>query len=200
MIGIIHYDMGNVTSVKNACTYVGAEAKILHDPTELKGVSHVILPGVGAFGMGMERLKQSGFADALRDVVAERKPLLGICLGMQLFASVGEEGGVNEGFGFIPGRVVRFSITDLRIPHVGWNNLTIKKENPILTGEQGLDFYFVHSYHLVLDDSTHEVASCDYGIPFTAVVQKGCIFGTQFHPEKSFRAGLDLLERFSCLC
>mgnify|MGYP001619555017 CR=1 FL=1 len=199
MIGIIHYDMGNITSVKNACDFIGVPAVIIRKPEELDRVDRIILPGVGAFRMGMEKLNKLGFEDAIKRKVAESYPLLGICLGMQLLASVGEEGGESLGLNLIKGRVLRFDLVELRVPHVGWNNVNISRENPLIKEESGLDFYFVHSYHMLLDDKEDEIVSCEYGKRFTAAVAHGSIFGTQFHPEKSFRSGLDILRRFSAV-
>ncbi len=191
--------MGNITSVKNACDFIGVPSVIVHRPEELDGVDRIILPGVGAFRMGMEKLSKLGFEDAIKGKVAEGYPLLGICLGMQLLASVGEEGGETPGLNLVGGRVMRLDVPGFRVPHVGWNNINISRENSLIKEESGLDFYFVHSFHLLLDNKDDEIASCEYGIQFTAALGRGRIFGTQFHPEKSFRSGLDIIRRFSAV-
>lgn len=196
MIGIIHYEMGNIASVKNACDFLNLPAKIIKDPNDLESVTHMILPGVGSFSDGVKNLQSSGFFEAIKKKVLEGIPLLGICLGMQLLATYGEEGGKTSGFGFIPGRVIKFSKTELRVPHIGWNNISIVKENKIIDNENSLDFYFVHSYYLEPENEDCVVAVCDYGIKFASVVQNDNVFGVQFHPEKSFHSGFQILKNF----
>ncbi len=199
MIGIIHYGMGNITSVLNACVFAGLDAKIITTPAELDSVTHIILPGVGAFNKGVANLEQSGFKQVLIEKAQAGIPFLGICLGMQLLATSGEEGGTTPGLNLIPGTVVKFPFVEPRVPHVGWNNLLIVRENPIIMPDQPLDFYFVHSYFFVPVNQSDVIATCDYGGDFTVAIQHKNIFGVQFHPEKSFVAGLAILKRFAAL-
>lgn len=189
--------MGNISSVENAFHFIGEEAMIIHTPEEFIGITHLVIPGVGAFSEAMANIKQKGFAELIQQKARESMPILGICLGMQILASVGEEGGITPGLDIIPGRVVRFAFAEPRVPHVGWDTVTVTRENPILKDTQ--DYYFVHSYHFVADDQNSVIATCDYGITFTTAVQKDNILGVQFHPEKSFQAGLEVLRRFAAL-
>ncbi len=195
MVGIIHYNMGNVTSVKNAFEFLNIPVTLITTPAELAKVSHVVLPGVGAFTEGMENLRQLGFIGALQETVVEKqKPFLGICLGMQLLATVGEEGGETAGLNFISGRVKRLPDLGQRIPHVGWNTVEVVRKNKLIT--EKIDVYFVHSFYFDVADQEAVVGECDYGIKFPAIVNKNNIYGTQFHPEKSHQAGLAILKNF----
>ncbi len=198
MIVIVDYGMGNLFSVKNALESLGVEVVISRNPEDLKRSDRIILPGVGAFPDGMKNLKESGIIPALEEeVLRKKKPFLGICLGMQLLGSVGEEYKETAGLGWLPGRVRRFQ-TDKKqfcIPHVGWNEVAAK-DNHLFKGLPNPIFYFVHSYHLVPEDLSAVIATCDYGEIFAAAVQKENIFGVQFHPEKSQKDGLKVLENF----
>ena len=198
-IGLIGYGMGNITSLRNAFSAVGAECFVAETPEALARASHIVLPGVGAFPRGMERLRSLGFDDAVqRYVVAGGRPLLGICLGMQLLASEGEEHVTTTGLGLIPGRVVRLEARGLRVPHVGWNDTKRVGESSLLPVESdGACFYYVHSYHFQPSRAEDGVMRCEYGEPFVAAVEHEQIMGVQFHPEKSHTAGLALLKRFS---
>lgn len=196
---IVDYGMGNLGSVQRALEECGVSAEIASDPTAMARASHVVLPGVGAFGDAMARLASGGWIEPLRQLAAERVPLLGICLGMQLLADYGEEGGGHEGLGLVPGRVVRLHPADLRerVPHVGWNEVCARRADPLLASiPPRTDFYFVHSYHFSLVDDQNAVAYTPYCGEFTSVVRAGSVTGTQFHPEKSSRAGLRLLRNF----
>ncbi|MDO8435680.1 MAG: imidazole glycerol phosphate synthase subunit HisH [bacterium] len=200
MVGIIDYGLGNLRSVAAAVTRVGGEAVVTADPSVLAQADKLILPGVGAFGDGMKNLHARGLVETLTQiVVVQGKPILGICLGAQLFARESFEFGHHEGLGWLDASVVRIEPTEsaLRVPHVGWNDVHIAKPCVLFEGipDHSL-FYFVHSFHLRFSDDTVVVGTCEYGIPLTAVVQKGTIFATQFHPEKSQRCGLQLLENF----
>lgn len=198
-VGIVGYRMGNITSLSNAFAAIGVEAFVAETPGRLEEATHIVLPGVGAFPKGMEQLWTLGFEPALRRLVLEeRRPLLGICLGMQLLASIGEEHQVCDGLRFIPGRVTRLAAEGLRVPHVGWNDTVSDRENPLLgaAGTTGC-FYYVHSFRLVPDDPGEVIMRCDYGSPFAAAVRRDQIFGVQFHPEKSHAAGLAVLKRFT---
>ena len=203
-VAIVNYGMCNLASVRRALEDIGAEPYITDSPAALYDADKVVLPGVGAFAEGMRQLNDAGWVDALHDVVVERrKPMLGICLGMQMLASVGEEGGGAAGLGFVPGRVQRLDTLGckLRIPHVGWNEIRYKTNDELFNGiPDASDFYFVHSYAFVPDNDEHLIATVSYGCDVTAVIRNGNVFGCQFHPEKSSKAGRLLLKNFvNCL-
>ena len=196
---IIDYGMGNVGSVKNALTFLGQEAIISSQPKDLEEAHRLILPGVGAFADGMKNLAESGFLPSLEsEVLTKKKPILGLCLGMQLFAEEGEEGGLNKGLGWIKGRVRKFSVDEikLKVPHVGWNDIYPREDSLLFCGVKRPIFYFVHSYHLVPEDRGIVAAESEYGERFVAAIEKDNIFGLQFHPEKSQQEGLRVLENF----
>jgi len=193
---IIDYGLGNLRSIEKALQYVGAEVKISNEPSAIDRAEALILPGVGAFRDAMMHF--STLERVVRDAVDEGKPLLGICLGMQMLTSESEEGGIHKGIDIIPGRVIRFPSSDLKVPHMGWNSIIIKKDIPLLKGiENGSFVYFVHSYH-VSTDQRYQVAACDYGKEFPAIIasEEGNVLGTQFHPEKSGETGLRMLRNF----
>lgn len=199
MIAIIDYGMGNVGSVKNALAFLGAEATVTADAAEIGRASHIILPGVGAFGDGMRALLDAGLVEIIRRHAVEfKKPFLGICLGMQLLATEGEEGGCCAGLNLIPGRVRHFQVDEeaYRVPHMGWNDVSIHPGARLFDGIDPLVFYFVHSYVFVPSDPSVIAATCEYGEPFAASLQADNLYGTQFHPEKSQASGLALLGRF----
>lgn len=201
MIAIVDYGMGNVRSVFNALSYIGEDALITADESKIRDASHIILPGVGAFGKAIRNLKEKGLIDALNhEVIIRRKPFLGICLGMELLAKCSYEHGFNSGFGWIDSEVKMFNFSNngLKLPHVGWNDITVQIKHPIFAKLKcgQFTFYFVHSYHMVCADSQDMVATCDYGYSFAAVVARENIIGTQFHPEKSQDNGLQILENF----
>jgi glutamine amidotransferase len=202
MITIIDYEAGNLKSVYNAFEAVGHTPTVTSNASDLKKAAAIVLPGVGAFGKGMEALKRINVIDALNEQVLVKKKLyLGICLGMQFLAGKSEEIGLHSGLGWIDSQVklIRPESPKFKVPHMGWNNVEIKNRNPLFEKlEAEPVFYFVHSYFLDLkDDPSDSVsATCWPGAPITASVQKENIFGVQFHPEKSQRAGLRLLENF----
>lgn len=201
VIGVIDYGMGNLRSVLNALERIGAEGRLVGDGEELGDVEKAVLPGVGAFGDGMRELGERGFVDAIPAYVAEGRPLLGVCLGMQLLGSVSYEHGEHAGLGVIPGEV-RLIDTDpaLRVPHVGWNELTVERPSRLLDGLEEIPmFYFVHSYELHPYDGLAVTGTADYGRPVTASVEHENAYGVQFHPEKSQRDGLRVLENFLAL-
>ena len=200
-VTILDYKMGNLTSVANAFASVGAEVRIAASPAELRDADRIVLPGVGAFGEGMKHLTELGFTAPLREeVMNKKKPFLGICLGMQVLAERGFEFGDHAGLGWIPGQVKKLEAGTLRIPHVGWNNLKLVNPNPLFDGiPQEIDFYFVHSFHFETAEQGNVSAVCGYGQDFTAAVAQGNIFGVQFHPEKSQKAGVRLLQNFLSL-
>ena len=198
MIAIIDYNMGNVGSVKNAVETLGFEVVVTRDEMEIARASHIILPGVGSFGSGMENLRKFGLTEILtREVREGKKPFLGLCLGMQLLADAGEEGGEFAGLGFISGRARKFSDrAGLKIPHMGWNDVSPREGARLFAGIKRPIFYFVHSYYLAAQNARVVAAECEYGEKFAAAIEDGNIFGVQFHPEKSGAAGLKLLENF----
>lgn len=198
-VAIVDYGMGNLHSVKRKLDRIGVHPQLTSDPDEVLRADKLLLPGVGHFGKAMEHLVTMGLAPALHEAVVVRKtPILGICLGMQLFARHSEEGDA-EGLGWIDADVVRFAIDDrrLKVPHMGWNSVSVARSNPLLEGvTEGTEFYFVHAYHLVCRDNRDVLSETVYGYPFTSVVQQGSVYGVQFHPEKSHDAGEILLRRF----
>jgi glutamine amidotransferase len=199
MIAIIDYQMGNLRSVQKALARLGHEAVIVDDPAMMARAERIILPGVGAFRDAMAELRRRGFVEPIREQASAGKPILGVCLGLQLFFDVSYEDGEHEGLGLIPGKVVRFDAAQgLKIPHMGWNQITIHRRPPILEGiEDGAYFYFVHSYYAVPENPQHTAASADYPQPFCAIAWKDNVYATQFHPEKSQRDGLRLLDNFA---
>lgn len=204
MIAIVDYNMGNLASVKNAFEKVGAKVVIEKDPDTLKRYDKLLLPGVGAFGDAMAHLKQSGLDEAIIDFAKTGKPLLGICLGMQLLFESSEEFGSHKGLGLIKGDVVAFDKTHfsnpiLKIPHMGWNRLTQQGNSPIFKGLENFFYlYFVHSFHATTSKA-YTIGTTEYGYPFVSAVQKENIFGLQPHPEKSHANGLKIIENFANL-
>jgi len=194
--------MGNLRSVANALSFLGVEFSIIADREEIPRMDKMILPGVGAFAAGMRNLAEFGFIPVLNEeVVGKQKPILGICLGMQLFAEVGFEGGEYTGLGWIKGEIKKLDPKDpaLKIPHMGWNHGIVKKPSRLLQGiAPQADFYFVQSYYMACEPEVVS-STCEYGIEFPASIEWGNIFGTQFHPEKSQDAGLTLLKNFAGL-
>ncbi len=193
-IAIIDYDVGNMRSVEKGFAYVGVPAKVTGDPSEIEAADAIVLPGVGAFESGMRHF------EPLRKAVLGRVdagvPLLGVCLGMQMLYEESEENGLHKGLGLAKGRVTRFS-NGLKVPHMGWNSLSIKNAgHPLLKDiKNGSFVYFVHSYKAAVSEET--VASSDYGGEFTAIVARDNVVGTQFHPEKSGDTGLRMLKNFA---
>ena len=193
--------MGNAGSVVNMLRRVGVEAAVTSDPSAIAAAEKLILPGVGAFSVAMGNLTSLGLVEPLHEAVVERQiPTFGICLGMQLFASFGEEGGVS-GLGWIPGRVVKLEPHGadgaLPVPHIGWGTVEVRKPSRLYAAEPPeARYYFVHSYHYVCDDPADVLTTTTYGQPFVSSVERGNIAGVQFHPEKSHKAGLQLLANF----
>jgi glutamine amidotransferase len=199
MIAIIDYGMGNLRSVQKAFEAVGAHALVTCDPDRVRLADKVVLPGVGAFCDAIAELRRTGLADAFRDAVAAGKPSLGVCLGLQLLFEVSEEDGLHAGLGLLPGRVVRFAAAEgLKIPHMGWNTLQIRKHAPMLRGlEPDPSVYFVHSYYAVPANPEDIAAEADYPSPFAAMVWRDNLTACQFHPEKSQRVGLAMYRNFA---
>jgi imidazole glycerol-phosphate synthase subunit HisH len=198
MIGIIDYGLGNLASVRNAFEHLGHKAGLYATPGEAVVCDRLVLPGVGSFRAGMLALEARGWTDVLRGLTADSRPLLGICLGMQLLFDSGEENGPSIGLGLIPGKVIRLAPSEPhKVPHVGWNALAPMRQHPLLDGiKPHVDFYFVHSYHCIPDNQDDVIAVCDFGGPFVAATGRGNIAGMQFHPEKSQPAGMRILENF----
>ena len=202
MIAIIDYGMGNLRSVQKAFEAVGHQAAVTRDPVIIDRASHVVLPGVGAFGDCMHNIRRYELEDSIRQSISSGKPFLGICLGLQLLFTESEEFGKHEGLGVLPGTVKAFShhssaMEGLKIPHMGWNTITAQHPSPVLHDiPQESHVYFVHSYYVEPKDSTVTCTTTQYGIPFVSSVEKDNIFATQFHPEKSQKIGLQLFRNF----
>ena len=203
MIAIIDYGMGNLRSVQKGFEHVGAVARITRDVAQIESADGVVLPGVGAFGACMENLRRYGLVDVVRRVIDRGTPFLGICLGLQLLFEESEEFGPVQGLGVLRGRCVRFrpgAGGDLRIPHMGWNQLQMRRRVPQLDGiDDGAFVYFVHSYYVVPEDRDLAVATTPYGGDFVSAVARDNVFACQFHPEKSQRVGLRILENFGAV-
>lgn len=201
MIAIIDYDAGNLKSVEKALTLLGQPSVVTRDRKEILGADKVILPGVGAFGDAMNQLKKYELDQVIREVADKQTPLLGICLGLQLFFEGSEESMGVEGLGLLKGRVVRFSDDyGLKIPHIGWNSLTLQNDGRLFRGiADGAYVYFVHSYYLKAEEPEIVKATTQYGDPVHASVEKGNVFACQFHPEKSSSVGLTILKNFAAL-
>jgi glutamine amidotransferase len=208
MIAIVDYGMGNLRSVQKALEKLGHAAEVTSEPDVIAAAERVILPGVGAFGAAMAHLTETSdgrppLADAVRRAAASGKPLMGICLGMQLLFGESEELGRHLGLGLIPGSVIKFDAAgdeSLKIPHMGWNTLRFPRETRLFRGlEDGASVYFVHSFYCRPDDPNVAAAICEHGAPFCAALESGNLFAAQFHPEKSGAAGLKILDNFARL-
>jgi glutamine amidotransferase len=203
MIAIVDYGVGNLRSVQKALERVGGTAVVTSDPAVLDAAQGIVLPGVGAFGDGMAQLRARHLVGPVLQQVDRGKPLLGICLGMQLLFEESDEMGTHQGLGLLAGRVVRFPEGELKVPHIGWNRLQMVgggAEMALLEGiSGGSHAYFVHSYYAAPEEPGDTLATTDYGLPFAAVVGRGRIFGAQFHPEKSQDVGLRLLKNYAGL-
>lgn len=196
MIAVVDYGMGNLRSVQKGLEKAGYQAEITADPERILSARGVVLPGVGAFARAMEVLQQQGLADCLQQVAASGRPLLGICLGLQLLFEGSEESGWHTGLGLIPGVVKRLP-AGVKVPHMGWNQVTWQKSSPLAAGiPDGSAFYFVHSYYVDPAREDDVLARTEYGLNFVSAVSRGNIFGLQFHPEKSSRLGLKILQNF----
>ena len=203
MLAIINYGLGNLSSIKNMCRRIGVEAEITNDPHLIETADKLILPGVGHFRMGMANLHESGLKPLLdRLVLQEKRPILGICLGAQLMTAHSEEGEV-AGLGWVDADTIKFAaekLNGLKVPHMGWREIVIKGDNPLWTNlPADPRFYFVHTYHFAFREPQEIAATAVYGYEFTCAFRKDNIFGTQFHPEKSHKFGMRVLENFSSL-
>ena len=199
MIAIVDYNMGNLASVYNACKLLDTKAVIVSNPDELIKYDRVILPGVGAFADAILSLKKTGMYDAVKNYANSGKPILGICLGMQLLFESSEEFGSTEGLGLVPGKVVAFdkskmNMDEHKVPHVGWNKI-FNKNSKLFDGLENPYLYFVHSFHAITEDK-YIIGSTHYGYDFVAAVQKDNVYGFQPHPEKSHDNGIKILENF----
>ena len=198
VIGIIDYNMGNLASVYNACSLLDTKAKIVTDPNELKDYDRVILPGVGAYGDAMEHLNTTGMKEAIYSFAASGKPMMGICLGMQLLFESSQEFGHSEGLGLIDGEIIKFDKSkmheDIKIPHMGWNKI-INNNSKLFEGLKDPYLYFVHSFHVQTSEK-NIIGYTEYGYKFASAVNKDNIYGFQPHPEKSHDNGLRILKNF----
>ena len=202
MIAILDYGLGNLGSISNMLKVIGEKSKITNDKDIITKSDGIILPGVGAFDAGMSRLNDTGLAETVKSEADKGKPVLGICLGMQLLGRKSEEGSL-QGLSLIPFECKKFSFSDdnLKIPHMGWDVVTFQKDHPVLSGLTGKQrYYFVHSYHAVCNSTESVLMTCDYGYEFAAAVVKDNVIGVQFHPEKSHDFGMALLENFVKIC
>lgn len=199
MIAIVDYGVGNLFSLKSSFAAIGAEVKVTADKEEIEKADKIILPGVGAFEDAAEKLRKSGLAEVIKEQTAKGKPLMGICLGMQMLFEKSYEYGEHEGLGLIKGSVRPISDvipSDYKVPHIGWNGLIFKKESPLFKYiSEGDCVYFVHSFYAA-DCGEAVIASAEYGAELTAAVADGNVFGCQFHPEKSGKVGLNILKAF----
>jgi glutamine amidotransferase len=203
MIAIVNYGLGNLGSIQNMLKAIGEKCLITSDPEKIKSADKLILPGVGSFDAGMGNLEKTGLDLLLKKEAGQGKPILGICLGMQLLGRKSEEGGL-PGLGLIPFDNVRFNFpkdSKLKIPHMGWDIIKVQKETPISQGfAENERFYFVHSYHAKCDREENVLFICNYGYSFAAGVVSGNVYGVQFHPEKSHHFGMMLLDNFAKRC
>jgi imidazole glycerol-phosphate synthase subunit HisH len=202
MLAVIDYGAGNLRSVMHTLKHLNAQnVQLVQEPSQLKGATKIILPGVGAFAYGMQILKERNLIQPIKQVVADGVPYLGICLGMQFLFDYSEEMGQFEGLGILEGCVTRFpNFENLKVPHIGWNNLIPQRDSAFLEGINSNNYaYFVHSYYCVPTHASDVLISANYGLEFCAGVQHDNIYGVQFHPEKSQRTGLQLLTNFLAL-
>ena len=198
MIAIIDYGAGNLQSVKKALDYIGADSIITYNAAEIEAASHVILPGVGSIGDAMDIIRDRGLEDVIRRAASGDKPFLGICLGLQLLFEKSEESPGATGLGIFPGTIARIPSADgFKVPHIGWNSVALQQQDGIFSDlRDGSYFYFVHSYYLKDAPQALVAATTDYGVTIQCAVQQGLVAATQFHPEKSSEAGLQLLKNF----
>jgi glutamine amidotransferase len=200
MIAIIDYGVGNLRSVEKAFEAVGASATVTGDAGAIRDAERIVLPGVGAFGECARRLREARLDQLVLEAAEQHKPVLGLCVGLQLMFDESHEFGIHKGLGLIGGRVVRFSQPGHRVPQIGWNQIENLKPHPLLGGlAEGTYFYFVHSYHVEAEDQSNVLATTEYGVRYPSICSKGSLSGVQFHPEKSQGAGLLLLANFAAI-
>jgi glutamine amidotransferase len=201
MIAVVDSGVGNLRSVVKALAAVGADVALTADPQTILAAQKVVLPGVGAFADTMGGLRERSLIPVIEEIYQRKTPLLGICVGMQVLFDVSEEMGLHEGLGFLPGRVRLFDGRDVKVPHTGWNQIEPQKENPLLQGiEPGSYVYFNHSYYCDPDAPEDVLARTTYATGYASAVQRGTLYGVQFHPEKSQQVGLAVLRNFVELC
>jgi glutamine amidotransferase len=194
---ILDYGSGNVKSVYNILRFLNFNVKISNNKVDIIDSSHIILPGVGAFGTSMKKIQENIPIDILETTVKQGKPFLGICVGMQVLANFGYEFGEHQGLGWIDGKVIKHNSLDFPLPHIGWNSIEIVNDSPLLKNINNCeDFYFVHSFKLALESNLNLVSKTNYGEYFPSTIQKDNIFGVQFHPEKSQDAGQTIFNNF----
>lgn len=200
-IGVVDYGMGNLRSVCNALAEIDAPGELFSDPAKVPAYDKIIIPGVGAFQQAMENLEEIGMVEPLNRYVAAGKPLLGICLGMQLICRQSTEGGVHQGLGWVEAKVRHFPPAEgLKVPHMGWNAIQFERAHPLLEGvAPGADVYFVHSYFVDCLHAADALGTTEHGISFSSIIAHGNVFGMQFHPEKSQNVGMQLLRNFASL-
>ena len=197
MIAIIDYGMGNLRSVEKAFQFLGFAARVVDNPAETTNASHLVLPGDAAFGDAMRNLNNGGWVEYIEQGIKSGKPFLGICVGLQLMFEESEEMGTHKGLGLLPGKCTRFPAGE-RIPQIGWNQIDIQRETPLLDGvPTGSFFYFVHSYYVTTENIDERIATTDYGLDYTSVAGRYGLYGVQFHPEKSQDRGLRILKNFA---
>lgn len=204
MIAIVDYGLGNIRAFENIYRSLGMSASPVKTVNQLSQASKIILPGVGAFDWAMENLKLSGMAETLNDLVTKEKiPVLGVCVGMQIMANSSDEGKL-PGLGWIDAEVKRFDVTNFKekipVPHMGWNNVSVKKQCKLFAGIDKPQYYFLHSYYVKMHNETDIIGLSSYGIQFASAIRSSNIFATQFHPEKSHQWGISLLKNFAELC
>jgi imidazole glycerol-phosphate synthase subunit HisH len=195
-VAIVDYDAGNTLSVTRALEKVGAKVDLTSDPDRVDPADAVVLPGVGAFGDCMRKLRERGMDGACGEAFRSGKPFLGVCIALQVIFEGSEESPGVEGLGLLPGEVVRFGGDGLKVPHIGWNEISVVRDHPVLRGLDGEAFYFVHSYYPVPEDTGDLIGETDYGTRFCSAAGRENLVAVQFHPEKSSRAGLKLYENF----
>ncbi|MEA3349140.1 MAG: imidazole glycerol phosphate synthase subunit HisH [Chloroflexota bacterium] len=201
MIALIDHGVGNLRSVEKALAAVGADVQLTASPKTILAAEKVVLPGVGAFADAMNGLHTCGLTETVKTIAALGTPLLGICVGMQMLFDFSEEHGEHAGLGLLPGRVLKFETADLKIPQTGWNQIHPARENPLLQGlPAGSYAYFNHSYYCAPQNNADVLATTDYSLRYASVVQRGRLYGVQFHPEKSQQVGLTILRNFVEQC
>ncbi|BBB48744.1 imidazole glycerol phosphate synthase subunit HisH [Pelolinea submarina] len=197
MIAVVNYGLGNLHSVQKAVAFVGGDPQVTDDPQVILNADKIILPGVGAFADGMRELDARGLTGVIKEAALRSIPLLGICLGMQLLFDESEEKGTHAGLELVPGCVVFFRQKEIKVPQIGWNQVVPAKESPLTQGiQKGAYFYFNHGYYCCPQDEADVLLTTDYGLRYASAVQRGNVFGVQFHPEKSQKCGLQLLKNF----
>jgi glutamine amidotransferase len=197
VITVIDYGMGNLRSVVKAVEKYTGDVRVSQDPASIASSAALVLPGDGAFKMAMEHLDAMGWTGPLKEYIRSGGVFMGICLGFQLLFSTSEEFGESEGLDIIPGDVVKFRTPGLKVPHMGWNNVTLRQESPYLAGvDSGSYFYFIHTYYPEVRDPAWVIGEAEYGVTFPCIVGKGNVIATQFHPEKSHHVGLKIIENF----